>query len=98
MPAALALALAVVLAAGAPPPDNTVSPLDVPGQNNKVVMAKPDRSGDKVICKNEPIPDSRLSKRTCARRRDREAASAAHQQQLTGRQHTCDIVGACGRP
>lgn len=98
MPAALALALAVVLAAAAPPePDNTVSPLDVPGHDNKVVMAKPDRSGDKVICRNEPIPDSHLSKRTCARRRDREATAAANRQALTGRQHTCDIVGACGR-
>lgn len=100
MTAALALALAVVLAAAgagapAPDPDNTVSPLDVPGHDNHVVMAKPDRSGDKVICRNAPIPDSRLTKRTCARRRDREATTAAHQQQLTGRQHTCDIVGAC---
>lgn len=100
MPAALAILFAAGLAAGsAPPPDpNTISPLDVPGHSNKVIMVKPDRSGDKVICRNEPVPDSRLTKRICARRRDREAAAAAHQRQITERQHTCDVVGACGRP
>lgn len=97
MPAALALLLAVGLAASSAPPDpgNTISPLDVPGRSNKVVMTKPDRSGDKVICRNEALPDSRLTKRTCARRRDRDAVSAMHQQLITQKQHTCDIVGAC---
>jgi hypothetical protein len=97
MPAALAILLAAALAASAAPPDpdTVVSPLDVPGHTNKVVMSKPDRNGDKVICRTEPVPDSRLTKRTCARRRDREAASARQQQLITERQHRCDIVGAC---
>jgi hypothetical protein len=96
MPAALAFALAALAATAATPPapDTVVSRLDVPGRNH-VVMTKPDRSGDKVICRNEQVPDSRLSKRNCVRRRDREAATAAHQQLLTNRQHACDIVGAC---
>lgn len=96
MSAVLALFLAAGLAAAAPPdPDTVVSPLDVPGHANKVVMSKPDRDGDKVICKNEPVPDSRLTKRTCARRRDRDATTAEHQQLITDHQHRCDIVGAC---
>jgi hypothetical protein len=98
MPAALAILLAATLTASAAPPDpdTVVSPLDVPGQaNNKVVMAKPDRNGDKVICKTEAQPDSHLTKRTCVRRRDREAAAARQQQLITERQHRCDIVGAC---
>lgn len=94
MSAVLALILAAGLAAP-PDPDTVVSPLDVPGHNNKVVMAKPDRDGDKVICKNEPVPDSRLTKRTCARRRDRDAQTADHQRLITDHQHRCDIVGAC---
>jgi hypothetical protein len=100
MPAvqALAIVLAASLAATpAPPADpaNVISPLDVPGHNNQVVMAKPDRNGDKVVCRNQPIPDSRFLNRICARRRDLEAASAIHQQQVTQHQHVCDIVGAC---
>jgi hypothetical protein len=98
MPAALALLFAIGLATSTtPPPDPgaTLSPLDVPGHANKVIMVKPDRSADKVICRNEVAPDSHLSKRVCARRRDRDAITAAHQQQITQHQHTCDIVGAC---
>jgi hypothetical protein len=98
MSAVTALLLAVSLAAAstAPPdPDTVVSPLDVPGHANKVVMHKPDRNGDKVICKNETVPDSRLTQRTCARRRDREAVAAEHRQLITDKQHRCDIVGAC---
>jgi hypothetical protein len=96
MSAVLALLFAVSLAAAAPPdPDTVVSPLDVPGHANKVVMSRPDRDGDKVICRNEPVPDSRLTKRTCARRRDRDALAADHQRLITDKQHRCDIVGAC---
>lgn len=96
MSAVLALFLAAGLAAAAPPdPDTVVSPLDVPGHTNKVVMSKPDKDGDKVICKTEQAPDSRLSKRVCARRRDRDAMTADHQRLITDRQHRCDIVGAC---
>ena len=97
MPAPLALLLAATLAASAAPPDPdaVVSPLDVPGHSGKVVMSKPDRNGDKVICKTEAVPDSRLTKRTCARRKDREAVSAEHRQLVTDKQHRCDIVGAC---
>lgn len=97
MPAALALAIVLAAGLSAAPanPGNVVSPLDVPGHANSVVMARPDRSGDKIICRNEPVPDSRLVRRTCLRRRDRDAATARQQQQLTQRQHVCDLVWAC---
>lgn len=68
-------AFAAALAASSPngDPDNTISPLEVPGATYPgVQMAKPDRDPDKVVCRYESQPDTHFKKRNCAVRRDRQ--------------------------
>ena len=88
--AAFAAAMAVTAPAG--DPDNTLSPVDVPGTTySGVVMDKPDRDPDKVVCRYESQPDTRFKKRNCAVRRDRDT--------LERREHEYLMVyqrGFCG--
>jgi hypothetical protein len=88
--AAFAAALAATSPAG--DPDNTISPLDVPGATFEgVEMAKPDRDPDRVVCRYESQPDTHFKKRSCAVRRDRDA--------LERREHEYLMVyqrGFCG--
>ncbi len=75
---AVALAAALATPTAAPPtnePDNTLSPVDVPGDQvtySGIEMARPDRDPDKVTCRYESQPDTRFKKRNCAQRRDRD--------------------------
>lgn len=92
----IAVALVAALTAAAPAagarptePDNTVSPVDVPGDPvvyPGVAMARPDRDPDKVTCRYESQPDTRFKKRNCAQRRDREALERIEHEGLLVRQ------------